>query len=159
MNKRRFGQLKFLTTAIFIAAASSTMITPSPLLAEGDQPEWGYGGADNPTHWSELSSEFESCKVGRDQSPININFDEEDFEEEDNLKEIQFDYQPSVGEVIDNGHTIQVDFQPGNSVAINGETYELLQFHFHTPSEHRFENQSSAMELHLVHKNEAGNLR
>ncbi len=58
--------------------------------------------------------------------------------------------------VINNGHTIQVDYPPGSYIKINGEIYQLLQFHFHTPSEHTVARNAYGMELH-VHQNQAGN--
>ncbi len=51
-----------------------------------------------------------------------------------------------------NGHTIQVDYPPGSYIKINGEIYQLLQFHFHTPSEHTVARNAYGMELH-VHQN------
>lgn len=40
-----------------------------------------------------------------------------------------------------------------------GQRHRLLQFHFHTPSEHTLDGKHLAMEAHLVHKNlETGNL-
>ena len=61
-------------------------------------------------------------------------------------------------EVLNNGHTVQVNYAPGSTVSINGETYNLLQFHFHTPSEHLFAGKAAPMELHLVHQNAAKEL-
>lgn len=52
-------------------------------------------------------------------------------------------------------HCLQVNFEPGNSVAWGDAQLELLQFHFHTPSEHAWDGQRSAMEAHLVHRNTA----
>ena len=153
MNNRKSARLKFLACIAFFTVIAVSLVIPSMSVAEKKEVEWEYGGAANPTRWGELSSEFESCEIGRNQSPINVNFESEDKE-----GQIEFDYQSSAAEVIDNGHTIEVGFEPGNSVNINGKTYELLQFHFHTPSEHQLEDESSAMELHLVHQDEAGKL-
>lgn len=61
-------------------------------------------------------------------------------------------------EVLNNGHTVQVNYAPGSTVSINGETYNLLQFHFHTPSEHLFEGKAAPMELHFVNQNAAKEL-
>ena len=57
----------------------------------------------------------------------------------------------------------QVNFQPGNLVSVPLEVpeggtpkwldLELLQFHFHTPSEHAVNGKRYAMEAHLVHRN------
>jgi len=154
MKNSNLSKYALLFCAVFLCATSTIIFNPRPSLTEENKPGWGYGGAANPTQWSELSSEFEACEFGRDQSPININV----VEKSEQSSEINFNYQESTGEVVNNGHTIQVDFEPGNTVDIDGEVYQLAQFHFHTPSEHTIENKSSAMELHLVHQNEAGQL-
>ena len=71
---------------------------------------------------------------------------------------MQFDYQPSGFSVIDNGHTVQVNVAPGNSIEVNGKRYELLQFHFHRPSEERINGRQFEMVAHLVHKDAEGRL-
>jgi hypothetical protein len=50
---------------------------------------------------------------------------------------------------------LQVNFEPGNRVSWGDVQLELLQYHFHTPSEHAWDGQRSAMEAHLVHRNTA----
>lgn len=55
--------------------------------------------------------------------------------------------------VLNTGHgTMQVNFQPGNIATVGGVDLELIQYHFHTPSEHAMDGKRSAMEVHLVHK-------
>lgn len=129
------------------------MTFSAPVKADDDGPHWSYGGAENPTQWGRLGNDFAACEVGRDQSPINI---------DDAIvgapAKIDFQYTPVPLVVVNNGHTIQVDYAKGSSVTINGKVYELVQFHFHTPSEHATSGKSSAMELHLVHRNKAGQL-
>lgn len=39
-----------------------------------------------------------------------------------------------------------------NTVVIGGKELELVQWHFHTPSEHAFDGERKSMEVHLVHK-------
>jgi hypothetical protein len=48
--------------------------------------------------------------------------------------------------VINNGHTVQVNIQSGSTLTIEGETYELKQFHFHTPSENNINGTSYPLE-------------
>ena len=122
-------------------------------LALENKPDWEYSGAANPTHWNELSPEYKLCKAGHAQSPININGDREG-----EPAKVEFNYQPTTAEVIDTGHTIQVNYEPGSTVKIDDEVYELKQFHFHTPSEHKINNDASAMEVHFLHQNAAGEL-
>jgi carbonic anhydrase len=57
-----------------------------------------------------------------------------------------------------NGHTIQVNYDEGSSITYNETTYQLVQFHFHHPSEHTVNGEPAAMEIHFVHKDAAGNL-
>ena len=47
---------------------------------------------------------------------------------------------------------LQVNAAPGNTCNINGRNLELVQWHFHSPSEHAFDGGRKAMEVHLVHK-------
>lgn len=47
--------------------------------------------------------------------------------------------------------TLKAAPDPGSEVRLNGIPYDLIQFHFHTPSEHTIGGQRTEMELHLVH--------
>ncbi|MGM3306870.1 carbonic anhydrase [Anabaena sp. WFMT] len=122
-------------------------------LADKMMPHWSYVGIDNATAWGKLSSDFELCELGKYQSPININ-----NAVEGTPVNMEFNYKSTPLSVVNNGHTIQVNYNPGSTIKINGEEYELLQFHFHTPSEHTIDDQASAMEMHLVHRNANGQL-
>lgn len=151
---RKFCQFGTISLIMFMI----TILTSSHhrSVAETDQVHWEYSGESNAYVWGLLSPEFESCTLGNQQSPINItNVDSQQAAESG---EIKFNYQPSNVTVVNNGHTIQVDYEPGSTVSIDNQEYELLQFHFHTPSEHKIDNQASAMEVHFVHKNAAGKL-
>jgi len=115
--------------------------------------EWGYSGEKSPEYWGDLSSEFEACKNGQNQSPVNlIDMSINQF------TSFRLVYKDSPFEVVNNGHTIQFNYQKGSSLTIEDKSYELLQFHFHSPSEHTVEGQSYPMELHLVHKGQDGQL-
>ena len=116
-----------------------------------EKPHWGYIGEEGPENWSKLSPEFSSCELGTAQSPININ-----SPIEANLSRLEFNYQSSPLRIINNGHTIQVNYQPGSILKLDEESYELVQFHFHHPSEHKVNDRNFPMELHLVHKNKKG---
>ena len=114
---------------------------------------WGYSGAGAPEHWGDLSPDNKLCVTGTRQSPIDIR---EGIKVE--LEKIQFDYPPSGFSVIDNGHTIQVNLAPGGSLSVMGRRFELLQFHFHRPSEERINGRGFDMVAHLVHKDAQGRL-
>jgi carbonic anhydrase len=141
--------------ALLLSAAviGTSFLVSTSVFAGEPIPHWSYGGAENPTQWGALGKDFSLCELGRDQSPINIK-----NVVESTPAKIDFDYKPSPLVVVNNGHTIQVNYGSGSTVTINGEKYALLQFHFHTPSEHEINDKASALELHLVHRNEAGQL-
>lgn len=115
--------------------------------------QWGYVGAEGPESWSGLSSTFSACRAGLQQSPIDlqgaINAE---------LPGVEISYNPAPLKIINTGQTIQVNTVPGNRIIIEGEEYELLQFHFHHPSEHTVEGQTYPMEVHFVHQNRKGEL-
>ena len=116
---------------------------------------WGYSGHEGPEHWAELKSEFATCKNGIRQSPIDINRTQLLAAQ---LGDIRFDYQAIAPEVVNNGHTVQVNYANGSAIAVDGEQFQLAQFHFHTPSENTVNGKPFDMEMHLVHKNAQGEL-
>jgi len=120
---------------------------------KGHAPHWSYEGAAGPTAWGVLKPEFGLCANGQRQSPIDIRgglaVD---------LEPVKFDYRPSAFSVVDNGHTVQVNLPPGNAIEVGGRRYELVQFHFHRPSEERIDGRQFEMSLHLVHKDPSGRL-
>jgi carbonic anhydrase len=114
---------------------------------------WSYEGEVGPQSWGQLKPEFIKCSTGTRQSPIDIR----DGIRVD-LDPVQFDYKPSAFRVIDNGHTVQVNIAPGNSIEVMGRRFELVQFHFHRPSEERIDGKQFDMVAHLVHKDVDGRL-
>ncbi|WP_424411413.1 carbonic anhydrase [Pasteurella sp. PK-2025] len=115
---------------------------------------WGYTGHEAPEHWASLSPKFAMCGEGKNQTPINIV-----NAIEGNLPPLKLDYHPSDVNIVNNGHTIQVDFQDDhNTLQLNGRTYALKQFHFHVPSENLIRGKSFPMEAHFVHADKEGNL-
>lgn len=125
---------------------------PAPTHA-GKDLHWGYEGEASPEHWGDLNPEFIKCSTGTRQSPIDIR---EGIAVD--LQPIGFDYKVSSFAVIDNGHTVQVNVGAGSSIQIMGRRYELLQFHFHRPSEERINGRQFDMVIHLVHKDSEGRL-
>lgn len=152
MNHQSSRKTAFL--ALSLSALGAIVAASSKAIAD-DATQWAYGGTANPTHWGELDSDFAQCEVGRDQSPINIDKGDVVAAAPSNLA---FHYQPTPLDVVNNGHTIQVNYQPGSTLDIGGDTYKLVQFHFHTPSEHNIAGEAAPMEMHLVHQNDAGKL-
>ena len=114
---------------------------------------WSYQGETGPQNWGKMNPANAKCDSGDRQSPIDIR----DGIKVD-LEPIMFDYKLSGFNVIDNGHTIQVNPAAGNYITVMGKSYELAQFHFHKPSEERINGKSFEMVVHLVHKDIDGRL-
>ena len=109
-------------------------------------PHWSYEGAEGSAHWGELG--YLMCSVGVKQSPVDITNDTDA-----DLTDIIFNYEDTAVNVLNNGHTVEAKYPgDGNSIVINDKTYNLDQFHFHTPSEHKIDGQPLDGEMHLVHK-------
>jgi carbonic anhydrase len=125
------------------------------VISKGTTPQWGYEGNDGADHWGDLDSSFSECKLGKQQSPIDIPTSEV---EKANLPAIDFDYKTSAGEILNNGYTIQINLAKAGSVEVPSGEYQLLQFHFHTPSEEKINGKSFPLVAHLVHKNDEGKL-
>ncbi|MFC1684179.1 carbonic anhydrase [Pseudomonadota bacterium] len=119
----------------------------------GHGPHWGYSGDAGPANWGKLKEEYALCGRGRNQSPINIA-----DSVEAQLPEIKISYDATPLKALNNGHTIQANYGPGSSIEVDGIQFDLLQFHFHSPSENVFNGENFPMEAHFVHKDKDGNL-
>jgi carbonic anhydrase len=117
-------------------------------------PHWEYEGHHGPGHWGEMSKDFETCGLGKHQSPIDIR----KAEVKADLPELAFDYTASPLKIINNGHTVQVNLDSGGGVKIGDHVYKLAQFHFHSPSEEKIKGKPYSMVAHLVHKDSDGKL-
>jgi carbonic anhydrase len=116
--------------------------------AHAEPPHWTYEGEEGPEHWGELDSTYALCGTGTHQSPIDVG-----SPQEQDLANIIFHYQPSAENILNNGHTVQVNYDPGSYIELDGERYDVMQFHYHAPSEHTVDGESFPAELHIVHKN------
>ena len=116
--------------------------------------EWGYEVKNGPAVWAELSPEYILCGVGKHQSPIDLV-----NPTPVKLSPITYEYYRTTDlNIRHTGHTIEVASPEGNWIVVDDTRYQLLQFHFHAPSEHTVAGQPFDMEMHLVHKSEAGSL-
>lgn len=118
-------------------------------------PHWSYDGKTAPAHWSELDEANSACKISKEQSPINII---DSKTKKATLQPLDFKYTSSSAEVINNGHTIQVSLPVGSSLKTGDDVANLLQFHFHTPSEEKINGVNYPMVAHFVHKLPDGKL-
>jgi len=136
MRQTRLALPILMALAILPAAAN-----------EHGQPHWSYSGAEGPSHWGG------TCETGKSQSPIDIK-----QMTDEKLAPLYFEYSPGGYRVVNNGHAVQVDFNAGSRMTIQGHAYDLKQVHFHTPSENHVAGKAYPMEAHFVHADAKGNL-
>jgi carbonic anhydrase len=134
-------------------AGAGVKAAVTALVSGKEAAHWGYEGAGGPQAWGSLSEVNKACASGQEQSPIDLTggVDAE-------VSNIALHWKPSTWNVVNNGHTIQVEGKDGGYAIIDGERFDLLQFHFHTPSEHTMDGHNYPMEVHFVHKNAEGRL-
>ncbi|MFV2061504.1 MAG: carbonic anhydrase, partial [Gammaproteobacteria bacterium] len=114
---------------------------------------WGYNDKMGPSQWAKIDKHNFMCSKGKNQSPINIT-----QADSATLERIKFNYSSSLKNIVNNGHTVQVNINSGSDISINNSNYELKQFHFHTPSENTIDGKSYPLEAHFVHQNKTGEL-
>jgi carbonic anhydrase len=122
---------------------------------------WSYEGATGPDHWAELDPDCDVCKEGQAQSPIGLVTAAPEGKapaSADGMTSLRFAEHEHVASLVDNGHTIQVTVEEGGTLTTAHGTYQLQQFHFHTPSEHTLDGRSFPMEIHFVHQSADGHL-
>lgn len=115
--------------------------------------KWEYSGKKGPKYWAKLNAEFAMCEIGQNQSPINI-----ESTIHAALKPIRTIHKFPAKEIVNNGHTIQVNFQEGNIIVLDKTLFKLKQVHFHAPSENTINGKNYPLEAHFVHADNNGNL-
>ncbi len=125
-------------------------------------PVWGYEASEGPSKWGSLSPKWAVCSSGKMQSPIDI-----EKTARMDLPELRAEFKPAVlkivhhehmADVINTGHSIQVNYTEGDTLKVGGEEFQLLQYHFHSPSEHTVGGKHFPIEMHMVHKSANGKL-
>ena len=134
----------------------------APARKESARPvHWGYESSEGaPAEWGALSPSYAACGNGKNQSPIDLVSGSSD-----GAPSLIFDYRKTglkiahnahVIDLVDNGHTLQVTVDEGSTLITQRDEYKLVQFHFHTPSEHLVGGRSYPMEAHFVHQSASG---
>ena len=144
MDKR---QIMALSSA---AALTAALAVPVAVLAEGAH--FSYEGDTGPEYWGELDESYAACAEGMSQSPVDIPADAPV-----NADDVAYSYGETAVNIVNNGHAIQVNYDEGSTAVIDGVEYDLVQFHFHSLSEHSVAGENLDMEMHLVHADADGN--
>ncbi|KAI9783210.1 MAG: hypothetical protein M1839_004050 [Geoglossum umbratile] len=124
--------------------------------AEGKTVEvskFGYTGLQGPLNWAGLSADNSDCREGNNQSPINLN---------SKIGRIapgtmKLSIPNGAAELENLGSTVEVVMEGLNgTLTLENKTFDLQQFHFHTPSEHRIDEEHFPLEMHMVHQTADG---
>jgi len=143
---------RLLSPIAIVALAASVLAARQAASTEG-QKHWGYsaeGGAIPPSAWGTVPGAA-LCGTGHQQSPIDLS----SKAPVGTSAGLTFDYRASSLAIVNNGHTVQMNTDPGSTISVGGRTYKLAQFHLHAPSEHTIDGQHLPLEIHFVHVNDA----
>ena len=129
-----------------------TGLLTCPVCAAAEVPEWDYDNA-GPEKWAALDPAYSMCGTGEQQSPVNLH---------DGIKaqlpKLQLNWKSEKFGVWNNRHTIQLNASDESFIEVGREKFDLVQFHFHSPSEHAIDGKRAAMEAHFVHRRKDGHL-
>ena len=146
---------------MLLASCSATQ--PVAESQEGSHVHWGYEASDGPPRWASMNPEWSLCGAGLEQSPIDL-VDPAPIElppveiDTPSDQEVEVLSQEGVIDALDNGHTIQINTKSAEKMTVGDTTYALVQFHFHSPSEHTVDGRHFPMEIHFVHRADDGAL-
>jgi carbonic anhydrase len=144
LSQKALSALVVFCVALFWTASAAQ---------EAHPPHWSYEGNTGPKYWAQLDPAYATCASGHTQSPIDIR--QAKLAE---LPPLTFDYHSVPLNIINNGHTIQVNYAPGSTLTVGDKTYTLRQFHFHHPSEEYISGRGFDLVAHLVHDDGSGHL-
>lgn len=136
-----------------VVALTCSMLACTTFAAE--TVHWSYSGDAGPQHWGSLSEDFASCRVGKNQSPIDIITDDM---VEAKLDPLILEYNGETTEIVNNGHALQLNVTGSSALKVEGQEFKLVQFHMHSPSEHKINGEAFPLEVHFVHQNDKGEL-
>lgn len=136
---------------VFLLAIATAAVAQT---APSQTAPWSYYGHTGPLVWGKLDPAYQACAKGHEQSPVDIRGARRNTA----LQPIEFHYIGGPLTVENTGHTVQFTPDPGSYIVANGVRYDLIQFHFHHPSEHAVKGKLTDLELHLVHRSADGKL-
>ena len=147
------GNRVLIVSALTLAISGA----PAMVLAAGSgcptEPGWSYSDNSGPDFWGTLFPVL--CGVGVRQSPINIATSNAVVAK---LPNLVFHYNVADVVTLDHNDQTLINDGDGNYITIGKTDYLLYNIHAHTPSEHTINGKRFALELHFVHKSEAGQI-
>jgi carbonic anhydrase len=107
--------------------------------------KWSYSGDTGPKNWGSLDEKFKFCKIGYNQSPIDI---KSSFAPHD----LEFFYSDSDVEKEPEQFSVKVGFYGNSYLKRIGKKYYLRSLYFRHPSEHLLNGKASDLEMQIAHK-------
>lgn len=123
-----------------------------PVLAE--PAEWGYVAEQAPRYWAQLDTRYQTCGLGKNQSPINLTSQQAVHTR--GLPALDIAYREVPLRLIHSNHGLRGNYPLGSYIQLGKQRYELTHYTFHTPSEHHIEGFAYPMEIQLMHRNGDG---
>jgi carbonic anhydrase len=142
----------YACAALLLASAISALAQNTPTDGPPSSTPWDYSGNRGPLVWGKLDPAYSACSKGKEQSPVDIR----GAHLNKALQPIEFHYIAGSVTIENNGHAILAIVKPGSYIIANDIRYDLLQFHFHTPSDEAVNGKLTDMDVHLVHKSADG---
>ncbi len=141
---------------LLAAASAQAMEQASEPASSAAPPHWSYSGEHGPGHWGEVAPDDAVCGNGKSQSPINLTSGTAKVGKDGAFK---ISYEPGAVALFNSGHTVQADVSDAaDTISLDGASYTLAQFHFHTPSEHTVNGKRYPLEMHFVNKDANGHI-
>ncbi|WON76603.1 carbonic anhydrase family protein [Serratia sp. UGAL515B_01] len=132
----------------------AAILATSFTISAAEHAHWGYEGQEDPAHWGKLSPDFSLCETGKNQSPINIH----GALKTTHHGKLELAFKLGRQQIVNNGHTIQINVSEGNTLELDDDNFVLQQFHFHSPSENEIDGKQFPLEAHFVFKDKDGAL-
>lgn len=147
--------LRNLVSAIFTCYATLAFSAP-PNWSHDEQPTWW--AIEDISQAVPLKYPFAECGVGKHQSPIDLAA--ATINNTKTLNKLQALYDTDTPTFFNSGHGVQVNTSLNytGALKIGEESYPLIQFHFHEPSEHVVGDKRFPAELHFVHISDDGRI-
>ncbi|KAJ8642986.1 hypothetical protein MRB53_004734 [Persea americana] len=142
----------FCYSLLVLLLASRPHLTTSQEVEDEKEFDYIKGSGKGPEDWGDIHEEWQLCKNGEMQSPIDLMH--ERVQVVSHLGRLKRSYKPSNATLKNRGHDIMLKWvDDAGSINVNGTDYELKQCHWHSPSEHTINGRSYDLEVHMVHQN------
>ena len=135
----------------YLASLAVLALSGAPALAQ--EKDWDFGDGTTPERWATVNAAYALCDAGLNQSPIDLG----QANARGNV-ELETDFGETGGTVALGVEKVQVDFPTGLGMTSGGKKFNLVQVHFHTPSEHAIDGERYPLVAHFVHATDAGEL-